>query len=107
MQKFFRLKENIGFANFYFFRIQNVFDFGDAQAKEIMIPRVDVDFIDINAGFDEVMEVFKDCKHTRLPVYEDNIDNIVGIVYLKDFYNSAFRGKRSIEEICPVRSSLG
>ena len=39
--------------------IQNVFDFGDAQAKEIMIPRVDVDFIDINAGFDEVMEIFK------------------------------------------------
>ena len=64
--------------------IQNVFDFGDATAREIMIPRVDVDFIDINAGFDEVMEIFKDCKHTRLPVYEENTDNIVGILNIKD-----------------------
>ena len=64
--------------------IQNVFDFGDAQAKEVMIPRVDVEFVNIDAGYEEVMEIFRVNKHTRMPVYEDNTDNVVGILNVKD-----------------------
>lgn len=64
--------------------IYNVFDFGDTQAKDIMIPRVDMASVDVNASYDEVLEVFKEEKFTRLPVYEDSVDNVIGILNIKD-----------------------
>lgn len=65
--------------------INNVVDFGDSYAKDIMIPRVDMTSVSINSTFDELKEVFFDKKYTRLPVYEDSNDNIVGILNMKDF----------------------
>ena len=65
--------------------INNVVDFGDSYAKDIMIPRVDMTSVNINSSFDELKEIFFDKKYTRLPVYEDSIDNIVGILNMKDF----------------------
>lgn len=64
--------------------IYNVFDFGDTQAKDIMIPRVDMASVDVNASYDEVLEVFKEEKFTRLPVYEENVDNVIGVLNIKD-----------------------
>lgn len=64
--------------------INNVFDFGDAQAKEIMVPRIDMTFADINSTYDELIETFREDKYTRLPVYEDSTDNVVGIINMKD-----------------------
>ena len=65
--------------------IYNVFDFGDAIAKDVMIPRIDMVTVDKEATYDEVMEVFRDCMYTRLPVCEDDKDNIIGLINIKDF----------------------
>lgn len=64
--------------------IYNVFDFGDSVAKDIMVPRIDMTFIDVNASYDEVIEVFRQEKYTRYPVFEDTTDNVVGIINIKD-----------------------
>ncbi len=64
--------------------IYNVFDLGDANAKDVMIPRVHVTFADINNTYDELIEIFREDKFTRLPVYEETQDNIVGIINMKD-----------------------
>lgn len=64
--------------------IYNVFDFGDSVAKDIMVPRIDMTFIDVNATYEEVIEVFRQEKYTRYPVYEDTTDNVIGIINIKD-----------------------
>ena len=64
--------------------IYNVFDFGDAVAREIMIPRVDVAFIDVKSTFEEVLEIFRKEKYTRYPVFEETTDHVIGIVNIKD-----------------------
>jgi CBS domain containing-hemolysin-like protein len=65
--------------------IYNVFDFGDSVAKDIMVPRIDMTTVDVNATYDEVLEIFKDFMYTRIPVYEGDVDNIIGIINVKDF----------------------
>ena len=65
--------------------IYNVFDFSDALAKDIMIPRINMVTVDINATFSEVMAAFKESMYTRFPVYEDDKDNIIGLINIKDF----------------------
>ena len=64
--------------------INNVFDFGDSQAKEIMVPRIDMTFADINSTYEELIDIFRKDKFTRLPIYEDSIDNVIGIINMKD-----------------------
>lgn len=65
--------------------IINVFDFGDAEAKDIMIPRIDMVTIALDASYEEILEVFRQHMFTRLPVYEEDKDNIVGLINIKDF----------------------
>ena len=64
--------------------IYNVFDLGDANAKDIMVPRVHVTFADVDSTYEELIEIFRKDKFTRLPVYEETQDNIVGIINMKD-----------------------
>lgn len=64
--------------------INNVFDLDDHLAKDIMVPRVDMTFLNINATYEETIEVYREVLFTRLPVYEDTIDNVVGILNVKD-----------------------
>ena len=64
--------------------IYNVFDFGDSSAKDVMIPRIDMTFVDVNAAYEELMDIFREDMHTRFPVYEDNTDNVIGIINMKD-----------------------
>ena len=64
--------------------IYNVFDFGDSVAKDIMVPRIDMTFFDVDAAYDEVLEVFRKEKYTRYPVYEGTTDNVIGIINIKD-----------------------
>ena len=64
--------------------INNVFQFGDMQAKEAMIQRLDIIAINAEDTYDEIMDLFKNEKLSRLPVYEDSIDNIIGILNIKD-----------------------
>ena len=64
--------------------INNVFDFGDTQAKDIMIPRADMVFANIDDSYDDLLEIFKKEMFTRLPVYENTTDNVIGIINMKD-----------------------
>ena len=64
--------------------IDNVFDFGERSARDIMIPRIDMTCIDVEAGYDELMEVVREEKYTRIPVYKESTDTIVGILNIKD-----------------------
>jgi len=64
--------------------IYNVVDFGDSLAKDIMIPRIDMSCVNVDATFEELKEVFYEEKYTRIPVYENSTDNIIGIVNMKD-----------------------
>lgn len=65
--------------------IYNVFDFSDALAKDIMIPRIKMVTVGIDDAYDEVLEVFRGSMYTRLPVYQDDKDNIIGLINIKDF----------------------
>ena len=64
--------------------INNVFDLGDSVARDIMVPRIDMSFVDVEASYEELMEIFRRDHYTRLPVYEDNTDNVIGIINMKD-----------------------
>lgn len=66
--------------------ILNVFDFGDSDASDIMIPRIDMTSIDVNATYDELSRLFKRTLYSRIPVYEGETINIIGFVNLKDFF---------------------
>ena len=64
--------------------INNVFDFDDSCAKDIMVPRIDMQFIDVASTYDEVLEAIRQQMYTRMPVYEDTTDNVIGILNIKD-----------------------
>lgn len=66
--------------------INNVVDFGDSKAKDVMIPRADMAVISVDATFDEVFELFDKEHYSRLPVYDDNKDSVIGILYMKDLF---------------------
>lgn len=73
--------------------ITNVVDFGDALAKEVMVPRIDMSFVNTDMTYLELIEAFRVDKYSRMPVYEETRDNIIGIVNLKDLF--FFRGDES------------
>ncbi len=64
--------------------IKNVVDFGDSQARDVMVPRIDMTFVQADATYDELMAIFKEDMYTRIPVYEDTTDDVVGIINMKD-----------------------
>ena len=67
--------------------IKNVIKFSDLDVNDILTPRVDVAAVDISWDKERIAGVFAETEFSRLPVYEENIDNILGILYQKDFYN--------------------
>lgn len=64
--------------------INNVFDLGDAKAREVMVPRVRVVMADITSSYEDLIDIFREEQFTRIPIYKDSIDNIVGLVNMKD-----------------------
>lgn len=79
--------------------IESVFDFTDSEAKEIMVPRIDMAFVDVEASYDELLDIFRETRHTRLPVYEDTNDNVVGILNIKDLLLFEDHSSFSIRDI--------
>ena len=69
--------------------INNVFEFGSSTAKDIMIPRTDVIAVNLTAEYKDILNLFKDEGLSRIPVYNESIDNIIGILYLKDLVFNA------------------
>ena len=64
--------------------IDNMFDFGHTEAKEIMVPRIEMTMAQADSTYEELMEIFREDKYTRLPVYEESPDEIIGILNFKD-----------------------
>lgn len=79
--------------------IYNVFDFSDAQAKDIMIPRINMVTVSIDDNYQDVLAVFRESMYTRLPVYQDDNDNIVGFINIKDFILTENEADFSIKNI--------
>ena len=66
--------------------IDNIFEYSDMRVKDIMIQRMDIVAVDVSATYEEVVEAFGEKQFSRIPVYEDTIDNIVGVLYAKDLF---------------------
>lgn len=64
--------------------INNVFDFGDTRAKDVMVPRIDMTSVSVDCSYQELLAIFEEYRFTRLPVYEETSDNVIGIINMKD-----------------------
>ena len=64
--------------------IHNVFEFGDSKVHDVMTPRTDMIALEVNSSYSDIMAVFKSEQFSRIPIYEDTIDNIIGVLYVKD-----------------------
>ncbi len=67
--------------------IHSIIDFGDTYAREIMTPRTFIQAIEINSGLSEAIQLCRESGHSRIPVYQDSVDHIVGILHVKDLLN--------------------
>ena len=74
--------------------LQAALDFSEVSASEAMTARVDVEAIDIDDDWEEILEVIDNSTHSRLPVYEDSIDNVIGFLYLNHFLKALTENER-------------
>lgn len=79
--------------------IRSAIEFDDVDAREILTPRVDLVGVDKETPFEEIAKVFEQNPFSRLPVYEESIDNIIGVVHEKDYFCALQQGNRSLESI--------
>lgn len=79
--------------------INNLFDFGDSNVKDVMIPRVDMTLINVDLSYPEVIDIFRKTMYTRIPIYENNPDNVIGILNIKDLIVSPMDGVFDIRKI--------
>lgn len=80
--------------------INNVFEFGNSDVSDIMTPRTNMEAIAVDCDQEELNELLKNTNHSRIPVYGKNIDNIVGILHMKDIVSSIAEGKQlNLEDI--------
>ena len=84
--------------------LRNALVFNELKAADILTPRIDVVGVNVCAGAEEIASVFTETGYSRLPVYQDSIDNIVGILYHKDFYNKIYGTGRGIKDV--IRPAL-
>lgn len=77
--------------------IHGIIEIGDKSVREVMVPRPDVTAIEKSASLEEITEIFNKFKHTRLPVYENDIDHIVGLIHLKDLLMYFARGLKTFD----------
>ena len=74
--------------------IQGIEDLPKTSVKEVMVPRIDVDFVSVNIENDELYEQISESGHSRFPVYRDSIDNVVGVLYVKDIIKIIAKGEK-------------
>ena len=77
--------------------IRNVISFGDTDVRQVMTPRIDVKAVDADAGLPALLELIVESGHSRIPVYENSVDTIVGIVHAKDLLPALARGERTVD----------
>ena len=64
--------------------INNLFNFGDSEARDVMVPKIDMIVADVNSTYKQIISLFEETKYTRIPIYENDADNIIGILNIKD-----------------------
>lgn len=74
--------------------LQQIVDFGDRLAHELMTPRIDVLAFDARRPIEELARLFSESKYSRIPIYENSIDTITGIVHVKDLFDAVLRSER-------------
>ncbi|MBD5143200.1 MAG: HlyC/CorC family transporter [Ruminococcus sp.] len=79
--------------------IRSAIEFNELEVRDIFTPKIDIEAISVDSSKEHVASVFSESNYSRLPVYEKSIDNIIGILYYKDFYHTAFQRKTEISEI--------
>ena len=79
--------------------IRSAIEFDDVDAREILTPRVSLVGVDKETPFAEIAKIFEEHSFSRLPIYEESIDNIVGVIHEKDYFCALYEGKTSLEEI--------
>ena len=79
--------------------LENVFRFGETEAKEIMTPRNDIQWINYETSLKDFLEKYKDHPHSRFPIYDDDYDDVVGILSTKDVMTSLASGKINEKEV--------
>ena len=79
--------------------IYNLFDFTDHVAKDIMIPKVRMVSVDVNSTYSDILAVFRECMYTRLPVYEGEKENIIGVINMKEFIGLEKNDTFSVRDI--------
>ncbi|TFG83135.1 MAG: HlyC/CorC family transporter [Spirochaetales bacterium] len=72
--------------------IKGVQELSETTVKEVMVPRVDTVFLSIDAGRDEILSVVLSCGHSRIPVYRGTIDDVAGVLYVKDLLHAIIKG---------------
>jgi len=77
--------------------IYSIFQFGETLSREIMVPRIDITGLDVNATVQEAIQVFGKSGHSRVPVYEETIDDIIGLLYAKDLLRTDLTEKEKTE----------
>ena len=79
--------------------LRNAIEFSDRKAEDILTHRVDIEAVSVDADKEEIAKAFSQTKFSRLPVYKDNIDNIIGVIHQKDFYIGGGITQKPLEEI--------
>ena len=79
--------------------IRSAIEFDDVEVEEILTPRVDVVAVEDTTSLEELAQTFAESGYSRLPVYHDNIDNIIGVVHEKDFYLAKLKKAATVEEL--------
>ncbi|HDL15237.1 MAG TPA: HlyC/CorC family transporter [Euryarchaeota archaeon] len=85
--------------------ISSVFEFGETTVREIMVPRVDMKCLSIDASYEDARKLILKTGHSRIPMYEENIDNIVGILYAKDLLKY-MNGRRRVRLVDILRDPI-
>ncbi|MBN1754726.1 HlyC/CorC family transporter [bacterium] len=76
--------------------IRHIVEFGETMVREVMVPRIDMICVESETPLKEVLETIISAGHSRIPVFQERIDNIIGILYAKDILNPLFRGENVI-----------
>jgi len=79
--------------------IRSVIEFDDLEVGDILVPRVNIVAVDVGSTMEEIKKTFEREGYSRLPVYKDSIDTVIGTIHEKDFYNAFLAGKKNVNDI--------
>ena len=79
--------------------VRSALEFDDLKVEDILVPRVDVYAVEESSSMDEVREVFEKTGYSRLPVYKDTIDNVIGLIHERDFFSGYLKGEKEISHL--------